>query len=119
MFKRILIIDDDIELSAELSEILRDQGHAVDAILFKRETLHEFDPVKYDVIILDFKMPDLTGMDILNAIPLSGSRPKVFLISGKPFVEKFLESGGLLNKVTEIIPKPFSISDLLLKINTT
>lgn len=117
MFKKILIIDDDIELSGELSDILRDHGHTVDAALFKRDNMQSFHPEQYDVIILDFKMQDLTGADILQAIPLSGNRPRVFLMTGRPFIEKTLGDNGLLNRVTEIIPKPFSVSALLLKIS--
>ncbi|MBF0511680.1 MAG: response regulator transcription factor [Candidatus Omnitrophica bacterium] len=118
MFKKILIIDDDVEYSEELSEILRDNGHVVETIIFNRKNLDQFQPLKYDVIILDFKMPDITGVDILNRISLSGPRPMVFFISGRPFLEKLLSPDDLLSKVTEIIPKPFSIAEFLLKIDT-
>lgn len=116
MLKNVLIIDDDSVLSEELAEILSEEGHNVETVLFRFETLCEFKPEKYDVIVLDFKMPDITGADILKVIPPSLSNQKVFLISGKPFLKEALDFAGLLHKVTEIIPKPFSIAELLQKI---
>lgn len=117
MSKKILIIDDDLELSEELAEILNDEGHQAQVCLYKKEDLVQLKAELYDVIILDFKMPDLNGADILRVLPEQNC-PKVFLISGRPFVEKLLENEGLLNRVYQVIQKPFSIQSLLEKINS-
>lgn len=116
MAKKVLIIDDDVELSAELAEILSDEGHAVEVHLFKREDLPRFDPDPYDVIILDFKMPELSGTDILRAISAKNSKAKVIVISGKPFVENLLKKEKLLIQVAHVFSKPFSIQALLDKV---
>jgi DNA-binding response OmpR family regulator len=118
MGKKILIIDDDVDLSKQLAEIFRDEGHTVDVRLYKLEDLPHFKPQQYEIIILDFKMQHLTGADILKAIPENNSGKKIFFMSGRPFVEKTLKEEGLLDKVTEVIQKPFSIQNLLDKINS-
>ncbi|MBF0484081.1 MAG: response regulator [Candidatus Omnitrophica bacterium] len=116
MGKKILIIDDDDDLSREMADILRDEGHTVDTRLYKPEELPEFKPHKYEIIILDFKMPGITGADILRTIPENHAGTKILLISGRPFVEKILKETGQFGKVVEIISKPFSIQNLLKKI---
>ncbi len=117
MAKNILIIDDDADLSKEMADILGDEGHSVDVRTYTPENLPHFRPHDYDVIILDFKMPGLSGSDILKQIPQKKFLPKIFLVSGKPFLEKLLQEEKLLEKVTEIIQKPFPIQELLNKIN--
>jgi DNA-binding NtrC family response regulator len=118
MAKRILIIDDDMELSSELAEILSDEGHQVQARLFSKDELASLDPSGYDVIILDFKMPGINGADVLKAISTKNSRAKIFILSGKPFVEKVLKKEKVAKQVTEILQKPFSIQALLKKVNS-
>ncbi len=116
MTKKILVIDDDHDLSREMADILKDEGYAVDVHLYDPENLGSFAPQNYDIIILDFKMPGLSGADILRAIPETAQKVKVLLISGRPFVEKHLREENLLGKVAEVIQKPFSIQALLDKI---
>lgn len=117
MSKRILIIEDDADLSSQMAEVLSDEGHAVDVYLFKREELPAFKPDNYDILIMDFKMPGISALDILKAAPMSNTKAKILIISGRPFIEDLLNDENLSHMVTEVIPKPFSILDLLDKIN--
>ena len=100
-----------------MAEVLRDEGHVVDVRVLAAQDLPSFDPSGYDVVVLDFKMPDLNGADILRSVRQRPPRAKIFIVSGKPFIEKILSDEGLLDLVSAIIAKPFSINDLLQRIN--
>jgi len=118
MSKRILIVDDDVELSEMMLDILRDAGHVAEAYLFDRSNTIALPWDDYDAVILDFKMPGFTGADILKSLPERSIRSKIFLISGRPFIEQKLKDENLLHKVAAIIPKPFSIQMILDKISS-
>lgn len=117
MPRKILIVDDDVELREEMADLLVNEGHSVDTALFRPGDLHCFNPEAYEVIILDFKMPELNGSDLLRLIPSKNPPIKVFVVSGRPFVEKTLKDAALFDKVTEVIAKPFSIISFLERIN--
>ena len=119
MSKKILIIDDDVDLTIQMTELLEDEGHEVDKRLFTRESLPDFHPGDYDIIILDFKMPDISGVEILKSIKSENLKAKIFIVSGRPFIEKILKEENLLNMISEIMPKPFHIQVLLDKINNS
>lgn len=113
MLKRILIIEDDAELCQEISEILTDEGYLV-------ETASDGDKGKaylsknvYHAAVLDYKMPSSTGIDVLKFIKENNLKLKVFVISGKPFIEKLIKDEQLSDIVTCVIGKPFSIQILL------
>ena len=117
MSKKILIVDDDVDLSTQMAEVLRDEGHQVDVKLLTLENLPSFNPRLYDVFILDFKMPDVSGVDVLKSIKEKALKTKIFFITGKPAIEKLLKDENLSSLVAEIISKPFSIENLLHKID--
>lgn len=114
--KRILIIDDDVELCEELQQILGDEGYDVEATTDSIKGAALINEDNYDIAILDFKMPHLTAVDILKQVKIRGRKTKFFLISGRPFIEKALKEEGLSGLVSGIINKPFNVDILLEKI---
>lgn len=123
MKKRILMIDDDEELCEETSEILIDQGYRVttafDGLTGKR-LIEKYD---YDILILDVKMPGLSGLDILEGVKEQYKELKVVILTGKPLSRELPEERSYKDKEEEIlkladaiIGKPFHIEVLLDKI---
>lgn len=117
MTKRILIVDDDLDFCLELAEALETEGFSVRAISDPKKAQAEIKKDNYDIIILDYKMPDISGADILEYIRDKKLNTKIFLTTGKPFIEKVLKDKNLTGLVTEFINKPFNIKQLLEKIN--
>jgi len=114
--KRILIIDDDAQLCEELAEILKCEGFEVEtatdsligAGLIKRNN--------HNIVILDFKMPNLTAVDLLKQARAGNVKARFFLISGRPFIDKTIEEEGLSGMIEAVIGKPFDCGVLLEKI---
>jgi DNA-binding NtrC family response regulator len=113
MNKRVLIIDDDKELCEELSEILQADGFDVD---------YDTDPLEgkarlavnfYNVLILDFKMPRISGIDLLKEIQGKVKDMKIFIVSGSLSIEKLLKEQNLSWLVSGVFVKPLNIKNLL------
>ena len=115
--KSILIIDDDLDFCEQLMDALTFEGHSV---------LYANDPVKgeqliregnHDIVLLDFKMPILCGVDILKNLKSDNIRKRIFMVTGGFFIEKALKEENVFDMVSGIIPKPIDFKYLITKIN--
>jgi len=114
--KKILIIDDDVSLCDELSEILSGEGYSVNAASDTENAQRFIRKNSYDLYILDYKMQGMTGIDLLKIIKEQRSACPVLLITGRPAIESLLEAENLSGAVAGILNKPFNIEELLYKI---
>lgn len=116
MHKKILLIDDDTELCQELAEILRNEGYLVDDTSDTKQGEVFIKGNNYDIFIFDYKMTGLNGIDLLRKAKEKNADSSVFIVSGRPFIEKLLEEENVLGLVSGVINKPFDVEDLLHKI---
>jgi DNA-binding NtrC family response regulator len=110
MGKKILLIDDQPDILEVLTEILEILGHEAVAITSGFNLDKKFQTGDFDIVITDYQMPDMTGIDIAKKVKTSYPSAKVYIISGYHQLlsdEKMKEYGicGLLNK-------PFDIEEL-------
>ena len=110
---KILLIDDDKELSEEMVDFLEAEGYKVQAAFDGLDGEKFIKKNQYDVILLDLKMPILNGLDLLKRIKKTGSKSKIILISGKPFLEKEIRKQGLLPMISGFVCKPYNVKELL------
>jgi DNA-binding response OmpR family regulator len=122
MEKKILMIDDDEEICEEMSEILQDEGYKVTLAFNGMEGRMLVEKDEYDLVILDLKMPGLSGYDVLKAAKAKGVRSKIVVVSGRPFIRKYLpgedtvdkdRKEDLLKQADGFINKPFDIPKVL------
>jgi two-component system, OmpR family, response regulator len=118
LVKKILVVDDDKELCEELRDILKEEGYEVETAFDGRQAQARVDLNGFDLFILDFKMPQLGGLELLKLIKDSHPESNIFIASGRSFLEKTLKESGFSDKVNAIISKPFNIEDLLSKIKS-
>ena len=72
----VLVIDDEPLLRELLHEFLALLGHASDLAADGREGLARFDPLVHQIVITDFLMPGLTGLEVAEAIRARGCRTR-------------------------------------------
>lgn len=116
--EHILIIDDDAELCEELSEMLRAEGYKVTCASDSVEGEAMIRCLDFDALILDSKMPLITGTEILERVKAENIKKNIILVSGRPFAEKELEDRGLRGAVSAVLGKPINFDLLLEKIKT-
>jgi DNA-binding response OmpR family regulator len=113
---KILLIDDDAELCDELSEIFREEGYLVDNAFDSGEGAGLIKSNRYDVGIFDYKMSGLNGIDLLKMIKGVSRQCAVFIVSGRPGIEKLIKEEHVSDLVAGVINKPFDIDDILQKV---
>src|SRR5208283_24610 len=63
---RLLIVDDEKSLCQMLEIVFRKDGHLVETVSSGQAAKRKIEPQVYDLIISDIRMPDLTGIDLLQ-----------------------------------------------------
>jgi DNA-binding response OmpR family regulator len=117
MAKRVLIVDDDVELCRELAEVLDSEGYSVDTASDGKNGAAGMRTNVYDIVILDYRMPGFSGIELLKTARDENLKCKVYLATGRPFVDKLLESEQLSHLVAGVLSKPFDVKTLLEKLN--
>ncbi|MDD5053104.1 MAG: response regulator transcription factor [Sulfuricurvum sp.] len=110
----ILIIDDNKELLYALQQLLKDANYHVDIAENLYEGGMKVNQKKYDLILLDWMLPDGSGIDLLMQIRREKNRTPILLFSSKKEIEDKVEAldGG----ADDYLEKPFSNIELLARI---
>ena len=86
MSKRILVVDDEADTNTALHEILEQNGFIVDSYEDPFLALENFKPHFYDLLILDIKMPEMSGFSFYREIKKRDDKMKVcFLTAGEMY----------------------------------
>jgi DNA-binding response OmpR family regulator len=109
---RVLVCDDNADIREMLTFVLEGDGHEVEAVGSGRLLLDSLKARKADLILLDLRMPDFDGFDVLKALHAGGEAPPpVVAISAKTLEED--RRAALAAGASRYLLKPFSIGDLL------
>ena len=114
---RVLVVDDEAVVRAQLRRLLELRGYAVDEVTNGRDALAVLtsnaagDPDVVDVVILDMTMPDLDGAEVLRRVRDAGSRVPIIVSSGylDVAVERRLPRGHFQG----FLPKPYGATELV------
>jgi DNA-binding NtrC family response regulator len=110
----ILVIDDERTICEGCRLTLSDRGYSVDISTTGREGLEAILRGRYDVTLLDMKLPDLDGMDILKAVRKEEPRENIIVMTGYSTVKNAVEAMKL--GAFDYIAKPFSDDELVLAV---
>ncbi len=118
--KQILVVEDELQIRQLLEDVLQSQGHHVETAGNGRTALDMIDERKYDLIISDVKMPEISGPELYAALKRKGAalEQRVVFVTGdlmNPDTLRFLESTGRpwLGKPFDIEAVTRTISDCL------
>lgn len=102
----VLVVDDEQIVCNSCKKILSQQGHNVKMALNGREALKKVEEDKYDVVIADWKMPDIDGMEVLRIVKKNHPEIILIMITGYPSVASAVKAMRL--GVSNYVPKPFT-----------
>ncbi|MFA7335273.1 MAG: response regulator transcription factor [Candidatus Obscuribacterales bacterium] len=111
---KILIVEDDLQLASLVNRWLTKEGHIVEHIQNGAEGQQrlKFDP--YDVVILDWNLPEVEGIDILKDFRGRGGTTPVLMLTGKKTIDDKLM--GLGAGADDYLAKPFDGRELTARI---
>ncbi|EJP6471692.1 response regulator transcription factor [Clostridium botulinum] len=112
---RLLIIEDNIELSNSMKIGLEKMGFHIDVSNTGSDGEEKASVNEYDVILLDLNLPDIDGIEILNYLRGESIETPVIIITARDEVEQL--AFGLDNGADDYITKPFKLLELRARIN--
>ncbi len=111
---RLLLAEDEVELSNALVAILKHSSYTVDAVHNGQDALDYILASDYDGIILDIMMPGLEGTEVLKRIREKGVSTPVLFLTAKSEIEDRI--AGLDLGADDYLTKPFDMGELLARI---
>ena len=114
---RILVVEDEPRVAQLIVDVLREEGHQVEAVLESQEGLARLSRAHYDLVVCDLRMPRLDGPAFYEALIRAGSpvQNQLSFVTGDtlaPRTMQFLEKSKL-----PYLAKPFLVEELKLAVN--
>ena len=95
--KKILIVDDEPDVSTVLKKVFKQSGFIADSYDDPISTLENFKAGSYDLILLDIKMPEMDGFHLYREIKKIDNKVKVcFLTASEMYYERFRKEERIL-----------------------
>ena len=108
---RILVVDDDETIRTTMKAILEDEGYLVDLAGTGKEAVQKTREKTYNVTLLDIRLPDMEGIELLKLMKDSIPRTRKIMVTGYPSMQNAI---GALNKNADAyLLKPVDVEKLL------
>lgn len=110
---RVLLVDDDVDLTAMLSTYLVHEGFAVDAVHDGESGVAEAVSGRYAIVVLDIMMPRLSGIEALRRIRAASEVPVLMLTARGDNIDRIV---GLDQGADDYVPKPCTPGELVARL---
>jgi len=111
---RVLVVDDESVVCESCRRVLSEEGYEVCTSTDPRQGLEQAQKENFELVIVDLKMPGVSGLEVLRGIKEKKPRTVVMIITAYPSVETAVKSGRL--GAAEYLLKPFTPDDLCSKV---
>jgi len=113
--RRVLVVDDDAEMSAMLARHLASEGMAVVAATGGRAALKALMSQEFDVVVTDLVMEEVGGLDVLAAAARCQPAPRVILMTAFGTLETAIEA--LRQGAYDYLAKPFKLAEVTVAVS--
>lgn len=111
---RILLVDDEVELTEPLSRLLSREGYGVDVAYDGTTGYQQAAQGIYDLLILDWMLPHKTGLEICQQLRRAGQTTPVLFLTAKDTLDDRVQ--GLDAGADDYLVKPFELRELLARV---
>ncbi len=108
---RLLLVDDEPRLLSSLYELLRDRDYTLVTATCGSEALAQLNRLHFDLVLLDLRLPDMSGHEIMDFMNNKGIDADVIVMSGDVGIEAAI--GALKRGAYDYLRKPYSREELL------
>ncbi|HEY0036742.1 MAG TPA: response regulator transcription factor [Longimicrobium sp.] len=106
---KVLVVDDDTLIAEFIRLSLKEQGHVVDVAHTGEHGRSLAMVYDYDAVVLDYVLPDTTGVEVLRELRSRGRRTPVLMLTSRSETEHVL--AGLNSGADDYLAKPFVIAE--------
>jgi len=107
---KILVVEDDEELSEIIVQYLTKEKHVVDALSSGAEAVDRLRLYSYDAVVLDWGLPDLEGIEVLRRFSANGGKIPAIMLTGRREISD--KEQGLDSGADDYLTKPFDPREL-------
>jgi DNA-binding NtrC family response regulator len=108
---RIIIVDDDEGIRETLVAILQEEGYQVDTAETGKEAIKKTNAEFYNLALIDIRLPDIEGIDLLKEIKETVPKIRKIVITGYPTMQNAIEAVN--NGADAYVLKPFDVEKVL------
>lgn len=108
--KRILIVDDEMNMCEALFDVLEDEGYSVSIASDKEEALRLLSNIEFDLLIMDIRLKGTNGIELLNLAKELRPDIGIIVITGYPSLDSAIE--GVRLGIDDYLLKPISVESL-------
>ena len=110
MSKKILIVDDEKNIRMMLKHCLKERKYDTDIAINGDEALKKIKENNYDLVLLDIKMPGLSGMEVLKKVRERGNNVNIIMMTAYGTIERAVEAMKL--NAIDFLSKPFTTDEI-------
>ena len=108
---RFLLVDDEPRMLTSLCELLRDRDYELVTASSGREALEHISSTEFDLVLLDLRLPDFGGLEIMDRLRQQNSGARIIVISGETGIDSAIAS--LKHGAHDYLRKPYRHDELL------
>jgi DNA-binding response OmpR family regulator len=107
---RILLVEDEKKVASFIARALREHSYAVDTAETGEDGLRMANDVTYDAILLDIRLPGVSGIEVCRELRQSGMESPILMLTARSLVGQRVE--GLDAGADDYLTKPFALAEL-------
>lgn len=107
---KILVVEDELDLAQQLEDWFKREQYTVDVVNNGLEALNRLMVYKYDVVLLDWMLPALSGIEVLRRLRARNNKTPVVMLTAKDTIDD--TEVGLDSGADDYITKPFSLREV-------
>lgn len=111
---KVLLVEDDESLAGNIVDWLSHQHHLVEVVNDGKTGMQQLNCCDYDVVILDWALPNVSGLDICQSYKSAGGRVPVLMLTGRN--SETDKTTGLDSGADDYLTKPFHMEELSARI---
>src|SRR6267143_1895839 len=111
---RILLVEDERKVASFIARALRENTYAVDVVETGEKALESGTDVAYDAILLDVRLPGISGIEVCRELRQRGIEAPVMMLTARGLIEQRVE--GLDAGADDYLTKPFVLAELLARV---
>ncbi len=111
---KILVVEDNSQMLASIKKCLEMEHHVVQVCESGSDAAFQLNHFDFDLIVLDWVLPDTTGIDVLRTYRATGGRLPVLMLTGQSTIEQ--KEVGLDSGADDYLVKPFDARELAARV---
>jgi OmpR-family two-component system manganese-sensing response regulator len=111
---KILLVEDDEDLAVLVEERLTSERHTVETVANGNDAMAQLQSVVFDLIVLDWELPGLDGIEILHRFRAQGGKTPVIMLTGRAALLD--KERGFDHGTDDYLAKPFDLRELIMRV---